>query len=92
LLGLDELSILEVADYGICPVKNLALAIEEPSTELSYPVSAIREFHPGLCIVILVIDFIVHKLSDVSASIGPSELSEAVHVVIAPCTVVGPSI
>jgi hypothetical protein len=46
LLGLDELSILEVADYGICTVKHLALAIEEPSTELPNPVSAIREFHP----------------------------------------------
>ena len=92
MLGLDELSILEVTDYGICAVKHLALAIEKPSTELSNPVSAIREFHSGLCIVILVIDFIVHKLSDVSASIGPSELSEAIHVVIAPGAVVGPPI
>ena len=91
-ISLDELSVLEVADYGICTVIHLALAIEEPATELPFPVLPIWEFHPGLSIVVLVIDFIVHELSNVSPSIGPSELSVAVHVVVAPGAVVGPPI
>jgi hypothetical protein len=92
LLGLYELSVLKVANYGICTVRHLALAIEEPATELPYPVLPIREFHPGLSIGILVIDFIVLELSDVSPSIGPPELSVTVHVVVAPGAVVGPPI
>ena len=87
--GLDELSVLEVADYGIFTVIHLALAIEDSATKLPFPVLPIREFHPGLSFGILVIDFIVHELSDVSPSIGPPELSVTVHVVVAPGAVVG---